>query len=243
MRRKWFNRSGRSRREPRGLPTPAEQLRRQQRVLVFVCVLLALALWAILAVQVPTYSGILPGNPSPIDVRAPRTLTFVSDLLTAQERIRAESSPEAVVYTRDPNIPVQQRDQLAGLLQTIEQIRDDPSLVTTTRREKLVSLPLPNSTLVISPALATQLTRLAPDAWQLVRQETLDLYDQGLAELRERSMPYWASLAARGEQRELILLFSSAFIRPNQIVDEPATQQRKQALGDAVKPVKVTVLQ
>src|SRR5258706_8848910 len=163
MRRRWFNRSGRSWREPRGQHTPADQIRRQQRVLLLVCVLLALALWAILAVQVPTYSGILPGSPSPIDVRAPRTLTFVSDLLTAQERIRAESSPEAVVYTRDPNIPVQQRDQLSDLLQTIGQIRDDPSLGSSARREKLVSVPLPNSTLVISPALAAQLTRLAPE--------------------------------------------------------------------------------
>ncbi|MDQ2997118.1 MAG: phosphohydrolase, partial [Chloroflexota bacterium] len=246
MRRRWFNRLGRGWREPRGVQTPAGQLRRQQRVLLLICVLLALALWAILAVQVPTYSGIVPGNPSPIDVRAPRTLTFISALLTEQERIRAESSPEAVAYTRDSNIPVQQRDQLSDLLQTIEQIRDDPSLGTTARREKMVSLPLPNSTLVISPALAAQLTRLAPEAWKQVRQSTLDLYDramgaynyelndQGLAELRERSLPYWASLVMRGEQRDLILLFSSAFIRPNQIVDEPATQQRKQALGDAV---------
>src|SRR6476660_10059745 len=135
MRRRWFNRSGRSWREPRGQHTPVDQTQRQQRVLLLVCVMLALALWAILAFQVPTYSGIVPGNPSPIDVRAPRTLTFVSDLLTKQERIRAESSPEAVVYTRDPNIPVQQRDQLSGLLQTIEQIRDDPSLTVTARRE------------------------------------------------------------------------------------------------------------
>src|SRR3954447_16803097 len=144
MRRRWFNRSGRSWREPRGQHQPADQTRRHQRRLLLICVLLALALWAILAVQVPTYSGIVPGGPSPIDVRAPRTITFVSDLLTAQDRIRAESSREAVVYTRDPNIPVQQRDQLSDLLQTIEQIRDDPSLVPTARREKMVSLPLPN---------------------------------------------------------------------------------------------------
>src|SRR6266545_4438744 len=201
MRRRWFNRSSRAWREPRGQRTPADQLRGQKRMLLLVCVLLALALWAILAVQVPTYSGIVPGSPSPIDIRAPRTLTFVSDLLTAQERIHAESSPDAVVYTRDSNIPVQQRDQLSDLLQTIDQIRDDPSLGTSARREKLVSLPLPNSTLVISPTLAAQLMQLTPEAWKQVRQETLDLYDramseynyelndQGLAELRERSMP------------------------------------------------------
>ncbi|HEU5101293.1 MAG TPA: phosphohydrolase, partial [Roseiflexaceae bacterium] len=255
MRRRWFNRAGRGWREARGQRASATKLRRQHRVLLLVCTLLALALWAILAVQVPAYSGIEAGSPSPVDARAPRTVTFDSELLTAQERIRAESSPDAVVYTRDPNIPVQQRDQLDDLLQTIDQIRDDPSLGITARRDKLASLPLPNSTLVISPALAAQLTRLAPEAWKTVRQESLALYDramgsynyelndQKVTELIERSMPYWASLSARGEQRELIMLLSSAFIRPNQVVDEQATKQRKQALADAVKPVRVTVLQ
>ncbi|HJZ49269.1 MAG TPA: HDIG domain-containing protein [Roseiflexaceae bacterium] len=255
MRRTWFNRSWRGRRESRASRTPADRQRRKYRALVLVSALLALALWAMLTVQVPAFTGILPGSPSPIDVRARRTVTFVSELATAQERIRAESSPEAVVYTRDPNIPLQQRDQLADLLQTIDQIRVDPSLGQTAQREKLASLPLPNSTLVISPSLAAQLIRLAPEAWMHVRQETLNLYDramgdhnyelrdQDMTELRERSLPYWASLAARGEQRDLILLLSSAFIRPNRIVDEPATQQRKQALRDAVQPVKVTVLQ
>src|ERR1700712_314402 len=116
MRRRWNNRWWRGRREGRASHTPAGQKHRQQNLLVFVCVLLALALWAILAVQVPSNTGLQPGRPSPIDVRAPRTVTFVSDLLTEQDRVRVESAADAVVYTRDQNIPIQQRAQLADLL-------------------------------------------------------------------------------------------------------------------------------
>jgi putative nucleotidyltransferase with HDIG domain len=254
MRLRWAYWLGTRRREGRTARKPLEQLQRQHSVLVLVSALLGLALWAILAVQVPTYTGLQPGSPSPIDVRAPRTVTFVSESLTAQERIHAESSPDAVVYTRDPTIPIQQRAQLADLLQTMSQIRDDPSLAPSARREKLISLPLPNSTLVISPALATEITRLDPESWALVQKESLELYDramgahnyelsdQNVAELR-RSMPYWSSLVARGQQRDLILLFASSFIRPNRVVDEAATQERKQALRDKVTPISVTVLE
>ena len=175
MRRRWYNRWGRGRREGRAPRTPASQQRRQHNLLVLVCTLLALALWAILAVQVPTNTGLQPGSPSPIEVRAPRTVTFVSELLTEQDRFRAESDPDAVVYTRDSNVLIQQHAQLADLLQTITQIRDDPSLSTSARRDKLTALPLPNSTLVISPSLAMRLARLTLEEWAVVQRESLSL--------------------------------------------------------------------
>src|SRR5581483_1699540 len=119
--------------------------------------------------------------------------------------IRKESSPDAVVYSSDPNVPIAQRTQLLDLLQTIGQIRDDPSLNPDAKYVKLTSLPLPNSSLVISPALAIQLTRLSPDGWTTVRDQSLKLYDramneydyqlgeQDIADLRARSLPYWSS--------------------------------------------------
>jgi putative nucleotidyltransferase with HDIG domain len=253
MRRRWSLRLGRGRRDTRALRTPAEHEHRQRRTLTIVSVLLALALWAVLAVRLPTNAGLQPGLPSPIDVRAPRTITFASEQLTEQKRIRAESSPDAVVYVRDPNIPIQQRAQLTDLLQTITQVRDDPSLSLTQRRAKLTSLPLPSSTLTISPELAVQITRLGADGWDNVREQSLALYDramnthsyelgeQDVRELRERSLPYWSSLAGRGDEQKLILLFSEAFLRPNRLLDEAATQKRKQELRDSVEPEMVTV--
>ena len=255
MRRRWSLRLGRGRREARQSRSPADHERRQRRLLGLVSALLALSLWAVLVIRLPANAALQPGSPSPIDVRAPRTLTFVSELLTAQERLRAESAPEAVVYVRDPNVPIQQRAQLADLLQTIGQIRDDPSLDPAAKRAKLVSVPLPNSTLVISPELASQIGRLSDIVWEDVREQSLGLYDramiarsyelseQDVRDLRERSLPYWSSLDGRGAQQQLSLLFSEAFLRPNRLLDEAATARRKQELRDAVKPVQVTVQQ
>jgi putative nucleotidyltransferase with HDIG domain len=227
--------------------------RRQRRHLVLVCLALTLALWSILVVHLPTTPGLQPGSPSPMDIRARRTVSFVSNLLTDQERFRVENSDENQVYQRDPAIPTQQRAQLAGLLQTISQVRNDPTVEKRNLRDKLASLP--NSTLVISPALAAQLSSLSDSEWENVSQQSLNLYDRAMSEnnyalnaqtvtqLRERSLPYWSTLVARGQQQELILLFSSSFLKANWVLDEEATKKRKQEALDAVKPISVQILQ
>ncbi len=233
--------------------TPAQQERRQRFLLVLVSLLLALALWALLAVRPPTTPGLSPGKPSPIDIRARSSIRFTSKLLTEQERIRAESAAETAKYTSDPEIPIQQRVQLDELLQTITQVREDPSLNRASQISKLTSLQLPNSTLVISQPLAAAIVRSTPDEWAEVRQESLSLYDRAMGDydfelsdeavdqLRERSLPYWSSQVASGEQREIILLFSRAFLTANRVLDEEATRQSKQAARDAVVPVTVQI--
>jgi cyclic-di-AMP phosphodiesterase PgpH len=221
---------------------------------VLVSLALALALWSILVVHLPTTPGLQSGRPSPMDIRARRTVSFVSNLLTDQERFRVENSDDTQVYLRDSDIPTQQRTQLADLLQTISQVRNDPTIDKRNLRDKLTSLP--NSTLVISPALAAQLSSLSDSAWENVSQQSLNLYDRAVSEnnyalnaqtmtqLRERSLPYWSTLASSSkQQQELILLFSSSFLKANWVLDEEATKKRKQEALDAVKPISVQILQ
>jgi cyclic-di-AMP phosphodiesterase PgpH len=187
MRRRWSIRPVRRRREPRPPRTPAEQERRQRRQLALAVCALALALWAILSARPPTQPGLEEGSPSPSDIRARRSVPFTSELLTEAQRVRAESAVDTLVYTRDSDIPIVQRAQLADLLQTITQIRDDPSLVPAARRAKLASLP--NSTLVISPELAAAIVRLSDDEWNNVRLQSLSLY----ARARSSHPRFWRS--------------------------------------------------
>lgn len=253
MRWKWRFRSARRGREGRAPRSPAEHERRQRRHLVLVSLLLALALWAILAVRPPTRPGLQPGSPSPVDIRARRSISFESKLLTEQERIRAESSADTEVYTVDSSIPIEQRTRLSSLLQTISQIRSDPTLNQAEERDKIAYLP--NSALQISPELAAQISSLTDAQWAVVSQKALELYDRALSEynyelsdqdivqLRERSLPYWSSLGLEGEQQELALLFSSSFLKANRILDEEATRRRKQEVREQVKPVMVQILE
>lgn len=255
MRQKLSLRGWRGRREKRAAPSPQAQERRQRRVLVLVSMLLALALWAILAVPTPSNPGLQSGLPSPIDIRAHRAISYESKLLTEQDRIRAESSPDNAVYTSDPAIPIQQRGQLADLLDTITQIRNDPGATMTVKRDKLEQLPLPNSTLVLSSAMAATIIRLTDEEWATVRQQSLNLYDramgeheyelsdQDIARLRERSLPYWSSVIGARHQQELVRMFSSSFLKPNRLLDEEATRRRKEQARNSVAPVLVQIQQ
>jgi putative nucleotidyltransferase with HDIG domain len=225
--------------------------RRQRRRLILVSVVLALVLWAILAVRPPTTPGLEIGSPSPRDIRANRTLPFVSEVLTDEKRFRAGNAAETIAYTRDPNIPIEQRAQLVDLLQTIDQIRRDPQLDLAGASSKLASLP--NSTLVISPELASAIAHLDSDQWELVRQQSLNLYDlalsrydyalnaEAVAELRQRSLPYWNTRVAGADAQQVVLLFTSSFLKPNSVLDEERTNRNKQEASDAVQPVTVQI--
>jgi putative nucleotidyltransferase with HDIG domain len=253
MRLRWNLGLWRARRAPLATPAPRDLMRRRNLHLAVACVGLALALWAISVVRAPSTPGLQPGQPSTVSIQANRSLSYVSEWRTEQERARAESAADTVVYARDPSIPIEQRAQLAGLLQTIDQIRADPTLSSAEEREKLTSLP--NSTLVISPELAGQISRLDDSQWETIQRQSLSLYDralsenryalndQAVAELRSLSLPYWASLNASREERDLIVLLSSSFLRVNLVRDDAATAARKQAARDAVEPVEVTILE
>lgn len=216
-------------------------------------VLLALVIWLILAVRPPTLPGVRPGYPSPVSIRAPRTFTYESELRTEQERARAESSSDTLVYQTFPNVLSDQRTQMLNLFQTISQIRDDPSLSAAAKREKLTALP--SSDVVISPELAAQILELSTDEWNSVRTRALLLYDramerysyeideQDVEELRTRSLPYWSHQEGTESQQNLVQLFTSSFLKPNRVLDQEATNQQRALAREAVKPVEVQVLE
>ena len=250
----WFHRLFRRRQPQTDEPPYRSSERTRRRLTAGLSLGLALVIWLALAWQSTIASDLQIGRPSPRDIQADRTITYVSEWRTEQERARAESSADTVVYQRDMSIPIQQRAELKNLLQTITQIRDDPTLSKAQERERLTSLP--NSTLVISPELASAIARQTDESWTLISTLSLELYDRALsenrymlndqkiAELRSFSLPYWASLQAETqEQIDLIALFSGSFLKVNQFIDEEATQRRKQEVRDAVRPVTVRILE
>lgn len=251
---RWFHRSSRPGQPQTDESSQHSPERAWRRLMVGLSLGLALVIWLALAWQPAIAPDLQLGQPSPRDIQADRTITYVSEWRTEQERARAESSADTVVYSRDMSIPIQQRAELRNLLQTITQIRDDPTLTKAQERERLTSLP--NSTLVITPELAGAIARQTDESWTLISALSLELYDRALsenrymlndqkiAELRSFSLLYWASLQANSpEQAELIALFSGSFLKTNQFIDEEATQRRKQDVRNAVQPVTVRILE
>lgn len=233
--------------------TRAALEKRQRLILGWVSLLFALLLWAILAVQPPTNPALQPGKPSPVNIQAHSTIDYVSQWRTERERARAESAADTVVYVRDLSTLTQQRAALADLLSAIMQIRNDPTLRKAQEQEKLTSLP--NSTLVISPELAIQISHLSDEQWAELQRQSLDLYDRAVSEynyaldeqsvirLRSFSLPYWTSLIAKDTERDMLILLSGSFLKANLVIDEEATRIRKEEARAGVSPVTVQIFE
>ncbi len=225
----------------------------QLRFLALAAIVFGLLLWVILAFRPPPTPGLTPNQPSPANIQASRSISYVSLWRTEQERVRAENSPDTIVYQRNSNIPIQQRGALVSLLQSITTLRDDPAL---NQRDTVARIGgLPSGTGTISETTAQIIVALSDADWASVRQQSLDLYDRALSEhnyaltetvifeLRELSLPYWASLyAASPQRRALIAELAGAALTVNVFRDETATQARRQAARESVKPVIVQIL-
>ena len=232
----------------------AAQLKKQTYQSIFVLGLgLSVGLWAVIAFQLPRDDDRFQvGHPSPYSVVAPYSKVFESKVLTEEKRSQAESNDANVVRLRDLGVPQQQRAELSQLLLTISNVRDDPSLSFQARREKLTTLP--SASVVLSATLADSILSLDADDWNSVRTQSVFLYDRAIAEysyeldetnvaeLREHSLADWVA-GLQSPQRELALFFSSSFLRANSTVDLEATEKRKRAAADAIKPVQVSIQQ
>ncbi|MBC8161448.1 MAG: HDIG domain-containing protein [Roseiflexaceae bacterium] len=250
MKRRWpWN----NQREARQASTVEQQERQAWRSFWLLTLCFWLLVWSILVARAPVATNIVAGKPSPVTVQSRREVSYLSEVRTEEARAKIETDPETIVYTRDTSIPTTQRNQLTDLLLTVTQIRDDPTLGEAEQLQQLVSLP--NSSVVITETMAGEIAQLSDEQWTTTRQLSVELYDRAMREtnfeltdqdvrnLRERSLPYWASQRGTGSPYTLAVTFASPFLKANRIVDELATQESKQDARNNVVPVRVTVLE
>lgn len=216
--------------------------------------LLWIGIWAALTLSLPgEYGRLEVGQPSPLSIQAPRDVTYVSDVLTAERQSQAENSPDNIIYNQDPAIPGEQLRALVTLLDTISDVREAPNLSYPERRDRLVALP--SATVTISELQANLILSLDDATWNELRLQIVGLYnraierydyaidERGLAQLRERWLTFWlATTNLSPEERELAQFVAEAFLRINRTVDDEATQERRQLAREQVQPQQVTVL-
>jgi putative nucleotidyltransferase with HDIG domain len=234
---------------------PVEAFSRRLRLITTLeGLLLFVGIWAALTLSLPgEYGRLEVGQPSPTSIWAPKEVTYVSEVRTAERQAQAENNPGNLVYVFDPLIPVQQRLDLSTLLETITRVRDDPSLQRADQVARLAALP--NAALQISEGQAEQILALSDSRWEQVRRQTLALYDRAierydyavderaLIQLRERWLAYWlATTDLSPQERDLARFFTEAFLRVNRTLDEAATAERRQRARDSVPPQQVRVL-
>ena len=178
-------------------------------------------------------------------VRAPRSVAFVSETLTDAERERA-SAAVPKVYTRNPAVVASSRDRLGQAVAAIGRLRADAA---QTREQRITSLTR-LAEVAISPQIAPLIVDMTPPEWDAVSRE-LDnvlrtLYQPGiqpeqLEAAREASLtalpPAWTD-----RQKNVGAWIVKQFVDSDVTLDQTATATAQLAARSGVPPVQVQVV-
>ena len=178
-------------------------------------------------------------------VKAPRSVSFVSESLTEAERDRAAAAVPKQ-YAPNPAVLATSRDRLAQALASLSRVRGDPTL----SREQKTSAVQRVTEVAITGPLATDLIDLTGAEWDAVQKEldnTLrSLYGQGIraeqldavkAEAGKALPPAWSE-----RQKRVATDIVKQFLDANVTLDPVATSVAQQAARAAVAPVQVQVV-
>src|SRR6266568_815369 len=165
-------------------------------------------------------------------VKAPRSVSFISDSLTEVERDRAANAVPKQ-YAPSPAVLASSRDRLAQALASLSRVRGDPTL----SRDQKVAAVQRLSELSLTATIAADLIDLSSAEWDAVQKEldnTLrSLYSNGIraesldavkAEAGKALPPTWSD-----RQKRVATEIVKQFLDANVVLDPVATSVSQQA--------------
>jgi len=225
--------------------TDLRALLRQPRARLWVFIVATGLLTGVALLLTPPTPSYNIGTVAMAAVKAPRSIVFVSDSLTEQERDRAAAAVPKQ-FAPNPAIVASSRERLAQALSTISRIRGDPTL---SRDQKLAALQRAQE-VIVATATATDTVDLTGAEWDAVQKEldnTLrSLYGTGIrveqldatkADAAKALPPAW-----NDRQKRVGTAIVTQFLDANVQLDSVATSVAQQFARNAVGPVQVQVV-
>jgi cyclic-di-AMP phosphodiesterase PgpH len=203
--------------------------------------LLALLLpYSVLFQEAPLKEGDVAAQ----DYRAPRALTFESEILTQRQRERVAADIRPVYSTADPGIARRQLERLRAALSFISAVRAD---LTATPEQKLADLAALED-IHLNLETAQNILVLSNSRWETINREAIVVLEQvmrttiredRLEETRTNVLTM-ISLSLSEEQASIVAELVSAFIAPNSLYNATLTEMAREQAVAAVLPVTRT---
>lgn len=239
---------------PRGLRRGRAWLKRPVNVAgntvgqVLRLIALGFGLWFVLAATVAPWSAVsqvdLPaGAVADRTLKAPRTLTYISDVRTQAKRDEAANDERLKVYSRDSSVLARQQTLLDTAIRTVTEIRGGTASADDSIRA------IESAVDGISAADARQLRSLDSTRFLAVTAAARRMLDaamqqdvrqQDLATVKD-DLRYSEDPLVDPLERGLAVALARAFVKPNMIEDVEKTAQNREAARARVAPVTVTI--
>ncbi len=180
------------------------------------------------------------GDVSLMDITAPRTITFTSDILTEESRQAAEDNVSPIFLPADPTISRNQVQNLRYTFQFIGVVRADEYLTRLQKIAYINSLDLAS----FDESTIEQFLDMSADDWNTLQEESIRVLEnvmqnsirdtQVITEIENipAMINYYISTQISG----LVTTVVSRFVCANSLYSEELTQKAKDDARDAVQP-------
>ncbi len=216
-------------------------------VLVLSILLTVAVSLALLLRLVPDSVDLQAGEAAPRAILAPRSITYVSQFLTEQQRVEAARQVAPVYSPPDAEIVRQQLAHARGVTDYISAVRADPYLTAEARQQAVQAI----DRLELAPSAINALLSLDNPSWTAVVTDVNSVLEQALRnEIRDSELPdarrrvgALVSHSLSPASTEAVVALAQALLVPNSIYDEATTAQRRQEARDRVLPVNHSIMQ
>lgn len=206
--------------------------------------LVSLAIFAALVLPIsfrPAPSILNIGDVAFQDIRAPRTFSFESEILTEEARNQAEKSVAPIFLPADPSISRKQVEKLRNILNFINSVRQDSF---ATHEQKISDL-LAIADVQLFPDAAENIINLDDSSWEAVRVESLFLLEEIMkAPIREdqvtstkRNLSPQIGFEFNVSEAEIIGTLVSDLIIANSLFSNESTAESIEEVRNRVAPI------
>ena len=193
----------------------------------------------------PDHVTITVGEPSPRDIKAPRQVTYVSEVKTTEGRLAAAARVDEIYSGTDMRIVAEQLTSLRGMTESIGFIRQTAGSTQSAKVERLQAI----SKLSFSEDLAREILALSETEWDEIVLEASRALDLSMRqEIRNSQVATVRRRAERlisfdvpDELRVIVLALTQHLIVANSFYDAEQTNASRDAARDAVEPVNWTI--
>ena len=181
------------------------------------------------------------GDVASSDLRAPRNIQFVSNVLTEAARTEAERAVAPIYIPPDTAIARTQSRTLNSILISISAIRSNQYATPDQKKIEMSSI----QGLTLQPGSQDLLLALPDTRWELVQTEAFTVLEQAMQnpvrtedlDSVRQNLPSLVSLTLTEKEAELVVELISPLVVANSFYSPELTDAARQAARQAVEPV------
>lgn len=195
----------------------------------------------------PDTLALAAGDVASVDITAPRSVTYVSQIQSEAARAAAAASVPDVYDPPDSRVARQQVARAQQILDYISAVRADSFAAPTQKHEDLAAI----TDIEVTTVMATALLALGDAEWSAVEAETIAVIESLLSgqvradriEEAKNRLPALVSVSFPEAQAALVTQLATPYIAPNSFYNEAATTAARQAAREAVAPISQSFVQ